>query len=242
MKLYDKSIKNMQDFFEGSAHRDYPYSEGAAWKDNGHSELVMMRDAAFELGGGSKPSVNCTCVTTDEEMIPADEIIVYGNDLNNINGDCSFARLVFLSIEDPGEDEEAYNAIKRLEFVRYNVYPEGYMARVSSESNREQVRVSSEAVSKGISFEKIGCSYIKKYKEVPGVKHVKVIFATEMSDLEPLIKEAKKVDEITGTLTHILDGIPTDCTSCQMKPVCDSVDGLKEMHMRQRKEGGKDYA
>lgn len=234
MKLFDDLIKRMQSFPEGVPAR-HEFNAARAWPDKGQNQLIMLKDAAFELGGGSLPSVNCTCVTTSEELFKGDEIFVYGKDLNALNSDISFARLAFLYIDEPeGDDEETYNAIKKLEFVRYNVHPEGYMVRVSAESNQEQVRISKKALAAGISFEAIGNAYIKKYKEIEGVKHVKMIFYTGASDLSELVADAKKVDDITNTLTHILDGIPTDCGSCNLKQVCDEVEGLREMHMKQR--------
>ena len=217
----------------------YAYNGAKAWEDTGHNELVMMRDAAYELGGENNPTVNCTCVTTTPDLVPRDEILVYGPDLQQIKRSTPFLRLAFLDVEDIGEaedEEKAYNAIKKLEFVRYNVHPAGYMVRVSTESNREQVRVSKAAVSKGITFEKVGNDYINKYKEIPGVKHVKIIFATDVKDLSLWVSSAKKVDDITKTLTHILDGINFDCGSCNFKEVCDDTPGLKEAHIRQRED------
>jgi hypothetical protein len=43
-------------------------------------------------------------------------------------------------------------------------------------------------------------------------------------------KNAKLADGITSTLTHILEGLPTDCSVCQLKDVCDEVEGMKELH------------
>lgn len=249
MKLFDDQIRKMTEALNlCEAPRRFAYSAAGDWPDAGHNELVMLRDAAFELGGGMLQSVNCTCVTTNEELVSEDEILVYGRDLTSINADTPFARMAFLLIDEPSDDDEkTYNAIKNLEFVRYNVHPKGYMIRVSAESNQEQVRISKDAKAKGITFESVGNDYISHYKKLPGVKAVRLIFMTDNDDLSQLIAAAKKVDEITNTLTHILDGIPTDCGSCSLKPVCDEVDGLKEMHMKQREElknkrGGRNNA
>ena len=38
-----------------------------------------------------------------------------------------------------GDDQEAFRAIRDMESVKYHVYPEGYMMRVSPENQREQV-------------------------------------------------------------------------------------------------------
>lgn len=235
MTLFDQLIRQTLDQLDQRPSRETPYSLSSRWPDTGRSELVMQRDAAFELGGSGNPSVNFTVVTTTPDLVGEDAVVLYGPDLSEVKKDVSFARIVLLEIDDPGEDdEESFNAIKQLEFVRYNVSPEGYMVRVSTETNREQVRVSRQALAKGINFADVGNTYIAKYKAMPGVKHVRVLFSVEEPDVESLRKTASKVDEITSTLTHILDGIPTDCASCQMKPICDEVDGLKEMHMKQR--------
>ena len=236
MKLYDSIIQNTAEQLACYTPRITAYDAAKCWKDNGESELVMLRDAAFELGGSGKDSVNYTCVTGNGDAVPADEVWVYGKPLETIHGDVSFARIVLLDVDDLGEDEDAYNAIRRMEFVRYHVFPDGYMVRVSSESNQEQVRIAKRAVQGGISFEAVGNAYIRKYKELPGVRHVRVIFVTDCDAIQSLIANAKKVDDITRTLTHILDGLPTDCSHCDLKPVCDEVEGMRELHMGQKKK------
>ena len=239
MKLYDGIISDTQGVlgaYNGNIKR-YPY-EGNSWKDNGSSEFIMQRDAALELGAGGEPSVNYTLVTTSE-VFTEDETVVYGPDINEIKGDVAFARIVFLETQDLEEDkdqEKAFAAIRNLEFVRYHVFPKGYMVRVSARSNQEQIRISQGALANGISFAKVGALYIKKYKEVPAVKNVRVVFITDRELVNKLLPNADKVDSITKTLTHILDGMPTDCGHCSMKPVCDEVEGMKELHLGKKKK------
>lgn len=236
MTLYDKTISQITGKL-GTPQKTYSYNPSDAWSDVGHQELVLLRDAAFELGGSGEKSVNSTLVTTTPGIVTGDSIEVYGKDLQDIHSDVPFARIVFLEIEDPGEDEQAYNAIKDLEFVRYNVFPKGYMTRISSENNQEQVRVSKEAIASGITFQKVGNDYLRKYKEKKGVKHVKIIFAINPPCMDELIKDADTVSKVTNTLTHIMDGISTDCSHCNYKAICDTVEGIREMHMKQRKRG-----
>ena len=45
-----------------------------------------------------------------------------------------------------------------------------------------------------------------------------------------MLADAKKVHDITMTLSKILEGMPTDCTTCGLKDVCDEVEGLRELH------------
>ena len=225
----------------GAPKQKWAYSERDAWKDTGASELVMMKDAAYELGGSGKAAVNFTCVTDDHSLVTGDEILLYGPDLKDIKADSTFARIVFLGVKEISKDEqEAFNTIQNMEFVKYHVFPEGYMNRVSPESYREQVRVSKKAVKKGISFKSVGADYIKQYHTNPNIQSVKIIFVTDPSvDYAKFTETAKKVNEVTKTMNKILEGLPEDldCASCSFKPVCDEVEGLKELHFG--KEGMK---
>ncbi|RKM55952.1 hypothetical protein D6855_15620 [Butyrivibrio sp. CB08] len=233
MKLYDNMIDVTMEALSHSQGKRVAGSSVSAWKCLDNSEFIMQRDAGLELGGAPEPSVNYTCVSTSGK-VTEDEILVYGRDISEITGGCGFARVVVLETEDLGEEadtEKAFQAIRNLEFVRYHVFPEGYMVRVSSQSNQEQVRISREALKKGISFASVGAAYIAKYKAVEGVKNVRIIFITESDLVKEILPNADKVDAITKTLTHILDGMPTDCGHCSMKPVCDEVEGMKELHL-----------
>ncbi len=233
MKLYDNLIDTTMSELSKASGSRISFDEKNAWKCLKDTEFIMQRDAALELGGSGLPSVNYTCVTTSGK-VTEDEVLVYGKEINEVKGDSAFARIVILETQDLGEDkdqEKAFQAIRNLEFVRYHVFPEGYMVRVSSQSNQEQVRISKTAVKRGISFSKVGASYISRYKALEQVKHVRVIFITDKELVEKLLPNADKVDKITRTLTHILDGMPTDCGHCSMKPVCDEVEGMRELHL-----------
>ena len=231
MKLYDSIIKATAEAAEGRA-KSLPAA--AAWPDPGQSELVMQRDAALELGGSGHPSVNYTCVTTGE-LLPGGAVLLIGRDLPQLKGDSPFARIVLLKTDEITEDDAGHDMIRQMEYVRYHVFPKGYMVRVSSTSYEEQVRVSKDAVKRGINFAAVGAAYLTKYKAVKGVQDAQIIFITDEAVVKALKPNAKKVDDITKTLSHILDGLPTDCGHCSLKPVCDEVEGMKEMHMGRKK-------
>ncbi len=237
MELYNSIITATRGLLAGTEPRRWDYDEALAWHDTGASELVMLRDAAYELGGGSCPSANFTCVTTDESLVPRDEILLYGKDLAELRADVSFARIaVLLADELGGDDEAAYQAIRDMEFVKYHVFPEGYMVRISSESNREQVRLSKTAIARGIEFRRVGAAYIRGYRKNAHVRRAQLVFITDNDVIAELQKTARKVDGITRTLTHILEGIPTDCGSCNLKPICDEVEGMRELHFGMKKQ------
>ena len=87
MELYDSFIRETTDLL-GAPTQKWAYKERDAWKDNGESELVLLRDAAYELGGGANDAVNFTCVTSDSSLVPADEVLLYGPDMKEIRATC----------------------------------------------------------------------------------------------------------------------------------------------------------
>ena len=232
MELYNSLIKESNSLLEKGSPRVWEYKPGDAWKDIGSSELVLQKDAAYELGAMGKGSANYVLFTSSPELVSKDQILLYGADLGEIKGEVDFARIVLLRVGlIDGDDEAVYRTLKDIEFAKYHVYPEGYMVRMSPESYREQVRVSKQALKKGVSFKNIGANYITAYKKDPNVLNATVIFVTAPGyDYGAMKKLAKKANDVTGTLTHILEGLPTDCSVCALKDICDEVEGMKELH------------
>ena len=198
MELYNSIIEKVNGLLGSTAPRRYAYDPNKTWEDVGGNQLIMMKESAFELGGDNKPADNYACISSDD-YVTEDEVLLYGKDLTEIHGSVPFARIVLVkvaSLKGEGEEdtEPLFRAIQDIDFVKYHVYPKGYMIRSSSDSFREQVRVSKDAVKKGISFERVGNSYIKEYKKNPNVLAVKVIFATvDDADYAEMKKDAKKV-------------------------------------------------
>ena len=232
MELFNSLIRDTKALLQQGSPRSWDYAERDCWHDIGSSELVLQKDAAYELGAAGKGSANYVLFTSSAELVDRDQVLLYGPDLKDIKGDCDFARIVLLRVgvlDD--DDEQVYRILKDIEFAKYHVYPEGYMVRMSPESYREQVRVSKKVLKKGISFKSIGASYIKAYKKDPNVLNATVIFVTAPGyDYGAMKDNAKKANDITNTLTHILEGLPTDCSVCSLKGICDEVEGMKELH------------
>ena len=193
------------------------------------------------MGALGKGSANYVLFTSSAELVNKDQVILYGPDMGQIKGDCDFARIVLLRVGVLDDDDEAvYRTLKDIEFAKYHVYPEGYMVRMSPESSREQVRVSKKALGKGISFRSVGASYVAEYKKDANVLNATVIFITDpKADYAALQAAAKKASAVTGTLTHILEGLPTDCSICALKDICDEVEGMKELHFGVGDKSGK---
>lgn len=232
MELYNSLINDTRAQLEGLSAKVWDYAPADCWADTGASELVLQRDAAYEMGALGKGSANYVLFTSSSELVDKDQVILYGPDMGQIKGDCDFARIVLLRVGLLDDDDEAvYRTLKDIEFAKYHVYPEGYMVRMSPESSREQVRVSKKALGKGISFRSVGASYVAEYKKDANVLNATVIFITDpKADYAALQAAAKKASAVTGTLTHILEGLPTDCSICALKDICDEVEGMKELH------------
>ena len=232
MELYNSLINDTRAQLEGLSAKVWDYSPADCWTDVGSSELVLQRDSAYEMGAMGKGSANYVLFTSSSELVNKDQVILYGPDMGQIKGDCDFARIVLLRVGVLDDDDEAvYRTLKDIEFAKYHVYPEGYMVRMSPESSREQIRVSKKALAKGISFRSVGASYVAEYKKDANVFNATVIFITDpKADYASLQAAAKKASAVTGTLTHILEGLPTDCSICALKDICDEVEGMKELH------------
>ena len=243
MELYDPLIRQAMTLGGTAVPKRYAYDPARAWPVTGEFELVMLRDAAYELGGGGRSAVNYTCVTTTPGLVDADEILVWGPDLRELKSDADYARITLLeaapdSLGRGDDTEQSFRAIQELDFLKYRIFPRGYMIRTSSESGREQVRLSKAALREGVSFERIGAAFIRRYRQDPRVRHVRMIFLTDPgADYAGAAKGARAVKDITMSLTKIMEGMPTDCGSCQLKPICDEVEGLKELHFGSKKKG-----
>lgn len=227
MKFFDSLILETERLISVFPKKEF--SKCCPWYDAGGSQVIMRRDTAFELEG-----VGFNLVTSDEVE---DGVVVVGNDLHEIKENRSFARITLVQIEDIGDEQKGYNLIKKIDYVKYHCFPDGYMMRSTSRSHKEAVRVSKKALTEGINFQKIGSLLIEKYKENPAVKGVKIIFVTTIgADYNRFEKIAEKNYAIVETLNHVMNSVVFDCDTCNLKAICDEVEGMKELHFNKREQ------
>ncbi|MGB4984937.1 MAG: hypothetical protein WBO70_04115 [Erysipelotrichaceae bacterium] len=192
-------------------------------------ELILNKDAAFTLGSMGKHSANCTLFTNQDIK---DEVIVYGEDLNEITSDKSFVRIAIIqtsNIEEHGE-QAAYNIMENISLRKYDVFVDGYMVRTSMDL-KEDVRVSKDAIKKGLKFKDVGNEYIEIYKQNKYVKGCTIIFITsDDANYQRLEEISYKAEQTYKALNHLLKDLKMDCHACGWKSVCDEVEGMKEMH------------
>ena len=231
MEFFSALTEEIISLTEKYEKRYMPFCGENPWDDIGYNQVILQRDTAFELKGTGFNLVTCDGVT--------DEIVIIGKDLCDIKTESPFARISLIQTEKQADEQKAYNLIRKIEYVKYHFFPEGYMIRTSSRSHKEAVRISKSAVKKGISFQKIGSLLISKYKENPAVKGVKVFFITEPSaDYGKIESLAQKSNSITEALNHIMNSVTFDCDTCNLKAVCDEVEGMKELHFKNSAKRG----
>ena len=238
MKLYDESIKELLAGIDMTSAKKLDIVN-ATGKDVGDHNLILRADMAYELGGGTFPAVSGMAVTCNDEFVNTDEVMLIGPDLDEIKADTPYARIAFVKVAEDslGDGNTLYNAIRKIEYVRYHINPEGYMTRISASNNREPVRVGKAALDKGLNFAKVGKLFLDTYHENKNIEAVKLIFITAPDfDYKSLSEQAKHLEDITGTIDHIFKNVMMDCGSCSLQKVCDEVEGLRELHVQELKK------
>ncbi len=231
MNLYDECFTGVEELIAQYPVKRLAVDTKARWKDVGKNQIIFQKDTAYELGGGTLPAVSSIALTDSESFVSGDEILLIGNDLPDIKKDSPFARLALLRVneEEMGSGDALYQAIRKIEYTRYHLNPDGYMMRISAFTHREAARVSKKAVRDGLSFADIGRLFIDEYKKQKQVQAVKLIFVTAPDfPYDKLSGIMEKSEKITTALDHLMKNIKMDCNSCSLKEVCDEVEALSE--------------
>lgn len=203
----------------------------ALWEKDSEQRILFKKDMAYELGGGNLPAYSGVAFTSGD--VVKDEIAVYGPDLYQLKEDNPYARLTILRVDDSAwtDNEQAYRVLRRLDYTRYHVYPKGFLMRISAAAHREPVRIGKEELRAGLDFEKVGGLFLDAYHEHPEVLGVRIVFITDPDfPYEELGEAVRKMDSVTESLNEIFNHLVMDCSACRLKPVCDEVEGLRELH------------
>lgn len=237
MKIFDEVTEKMLSLLPETSDKSVLYSEELCAENGDKNSILFRSDTAYELGGSGKPAVS-SIVFTDLPSV-RDEVILCGPDLSEITEDTPFAHLTFVRLKQKNDEELTYEQLKNIGFTAFQVYPKGYHIRISPSASKEQVRVAKTAIDSDVplSFLNVGCSLISAFKENDDVESVRTVFITKKDfnyrELSALAQKAKKItDAVHSTLQ--LDEL--DCASCKMKPICDEVEGLRELHFKKEKE------
>lgn len=237
MKIFDEVTEKILSLLPEIADKAVLYDNKLCAEAGDKNAILFRSDTAYELGGSGKASVSCIVFTDLPSM--QDEVILYGTDLSKIKEDTPFAHLTFVSLKQKNDEELTYEQLKNIGFTAFQIYPKGYHIRISPSAAKEQVRVAKSAVDseKPLSFMNIGCSLIEEFKKNDDVEAVRTVFITkEDFNYRALSDLAMKAKKITDAVHSTLQLDELDCASCKMKPICDEVEGLRELHFKKEKE------
>ncbi len=226
MRLYNNLINEIKESLSNSKE----LSNGKNLNVSDKSSVIFLSDSAFELGGSQKPCVSSLAVSSDIKF--SNSVKLLGNDLPKIKSDSPFGKFVFIQIDDFENEQDTFNKIKELEALRYHLNVDGFMTRASALNMREQIRVSKNAIKSGVAFADYGHTLLNEYLKFSCVKSVEIYFVTDFDEFEKLELIAKKISQTTSALNHIFDNVMFDCSTCNLKEICDEVDGLKELHLK----------
>lgn len=232
MNLYDTLIQESLEMVQEAGFRSLPLSgDLPLWESEEEQRLIFQKDMAYELGGSGLPAVSGLAFTS--RPAACDELLLCGPDLPRLQADSPYARLTLIHMDDPDwqDSQRAYQILRRIEYTRYHVYPRGFMMRISTSAGREPVRVSREALQSGLDFTRVGQLFLQAYHRHPQVRAVKLLFITAPDfPYERLAENTSKMETVTGSLDKIFNNLVMDCRSCSLKPICDEVEGLRELH------------
>ena len=226
MRLYNNLINEIKESLSNSKE----LSNGKNLNVSDKNSVIFLSDSAFELGGSQKPCVSSLAVSSDIKF--SNSVHLLGDDLQKIKSDSPFGKFVFIQIEDFENEQDTFNKIKELESLRYHLNVEGFMTRASALNMREQIRVSKKTIKSGVTFADYGRTLLNEYLGFSYVKSAEIYFITDFDEFEKLELIAKKISQTTSALNHIFDNVMFDCSTCNLKEICDEVDGLKELHLK----------
>ena len=226
MRLYNNLINEIKNRLANANMLE----NGKILNSSDRNSVIFLSDTTFELGGNNKPCVSSLAVSSDLEF--SNSVYLLGDDLNEIKTDSPFGKFVFIQVENFENEQETFDKIKELEALRYHLNVEGFMTRASALNMREQIRVSKKAIKSGVTFVDYGNTLLKEYLKFPYVKSAEIYFVTDFDDFEKLNSVAKRISQTTSALNHIFDNVMFDCSTCNLKEICDEVDGLKELHLK----------
>ena len=237
MKLYEQVTQEIRALLPETPRTAAEYRPELCAPEGDKNAILFGSETAYELGGGGKAAVGCVLFGT----VPSgrDEVLVYGKDLCELTEDAPFAHVTLIQLKDGDESALRYERLKEIGFTLCRLYPRGCHIRVSPSSGREQVRVAKTALaaSPPLSFVNVGCSLIRLLKEDRDVARVRTVFIAGADvNYTALAEKARRAKAVTDAVQRTLQFSALDCASCKMKPICDEIDGLRELHLRKEQE------
>jgi CO dehydrogenase/acetyl-CoA synthase beta subunit len=248
MQLYDTIIDEIIAFRAKKAAagelKELVFSRDHLWPAAGDRNLVLQSDTAIELGNPANESLSLSIWTENSDAVTDDRITLIGPDIAGSEGPrLPFGKIVLIAGEGFNEDN-AYDRVREIDLVRFDISLKGYMMRAASRYMREWSRISKSAVENGFSFSVLGNALIKELKKIDYIKSVEVIFVTSTdNDVALLYPAASQVGKINNAMSKMMEEMSFDCDECEYYEVCGEVSELRSMHkaMKEKEKSGHVY-
>lgn len=197
--IFDNLINDVNKMLEGYTPTVWKYDSSKVWPTCEGLYDMSNSASVIKLGGSLAGGVNFAVPTTDQNFNIENEIRLYGPDLKDIKNGAPLGRISLMVYDDEGmDDRKVFNSLVDIGCMKHRVRPEGYKVDYEQALKYEVARVNPDAIRKGISFERIGNSYIKNYFNDPRVKKVTEIFITDSNfDFDAAQKLSGKVRTMT---------------------------------------------
>ncbi len=224
MILYDALIQQLRESIAGATR----LPQGSQWPDGGSNQMIFRQDSACELGGGTQAALGGTLLTSDPELVE-EGVFLLGPDIPALSGNVPYARIAVIQIREEamGTGNALHQSIRKTEYTRYHVSPEGFQPGISARAKRETARVSRKAQQDGLTFGGVGKLFQDAYRKHPWVEKVQILFITEpqfpYGKLGTLLDQS---ENITKALDHLLQKVKMDCNACHLKEICAEVEQL----------------
>jgi len=208
-----------------------------AWPSGDRNNLVLSSDTAVELGSPKTASTSFLAWTDRDDRLSSGRLTLVGPDIKGENRELvPFGKAVLASVS--GFDENnSYDRFREMEMVKYDIRLTGYMMRAVSQYQREWSRISKKAVADGFSLSFLGRALYEKLTALPYVNAVEIVFITASAeDVRRIQPIAEEVRTLTGAMNKMVEEMDFDCSSCDYRPVCDSVSELRAMKKAMQKQ------
>lgn len=246
MNIFDQTIKQIIN--QISKQKVTKLNEGvSAWNASLTNPFLMERDTYMELGGYPKESINIYVPSSnmdkllegacdDSKCMLRDGIYLIGDAslLKSKQKHISFGKIILLSVDDI-PDDKWYDFTQKELLTDAKNYMQDIMQRQSPTHYTMNLRIGKKAIRNGFCFDAMGKRVHNTFSQMEYVKDAVVILLAGDNDLyKSLLEQAERIKEITLTLNHIFDGIDMDCGHCDLSVVCNEVEGMRELHKKQR--------
>ena len=236
MGILDAAIDQIREYIsrccQGQPVTTFLYDgKGCPWPACGRNNIVLAQDTGVELGNPRQESLSLILWTDMPSRISDGRITVIGPDLQDARGkSLPFAKIVIAAVHGFNEGNTC-DRWQEMDLLRFDIALAGYMMRAVSQYQREWSRVSHDALEKGFSFSILGSALMDKMKAREYIDGVEIILVTESPRAVRELREvAVGAMAIIGALNRMNEEIAADCPTCDYRTVCDTVDGLREMH------------